>query len=379
MERTNTYLNNIAFAFLMVFAFLLMLSNALAEIFAAGILLIWIIQSLAYRRRNWLDYPLFKPIMALIGFKTLALLVNGYEGPFGTAFEQLSLPLIYFTIPSIVVTAERRRKIIWLVIGGALVAAAIGITKYSTGLDTQASSLVAGCYTLSIYLAISLIIVMAIFVYSQKIKEKLFLGLVSIPLLLGIVLAFTRASYLAAAIAAAFLGFFKDRKLLIPIVLIIVLVAMFSSDAVDFLNRRFDISNVRRFYSHRDVLLMLGLPKADNVEFFGYGINTFPRLIDVQNESSIRSKSINTWHNMYLEYVLDTGPFSLIILMWLFIAQFRYSLYKFRKSRNEEQKLYQLAFMLIVIAIAVIGLFANPMRDPIISMLFWMLMGLSII
>jgi hypothetical protein len=43
----------------MVFAFVLMLSNALAAILAGAIVLIWMAQTLAYRRKTWLQFPLF--------------------------------------------------------------------------------------------------------------------------------------------------------------------------------------------------------------------------------------------------------------------------------------------------------------------------------
>ena len=66
MERTNPYLNNIAFYLLLVFSFVLMISNALAETIVFIILVIWIAQTLAYRRKEWLNYPLFMPLTSLI-------------------------------------------------------------------------------------------------------------------------------------------------------------------------------------------------------------------------------------------------------------------------------------------------------------------------
>ena len=59
MDRTNPYLNNIAYYLLFLLAVVLMLSNALAGILATVILIIWISQTLAYRRLEWLNYPLF--------------------------------------------------------------------------------------------------------------------------------------------------------------------------------------------------------------------------------------------------------------------------------------------------------------------------------
>lgn len=92
MERTNAYLNNVAFSLLMVFAFMLMLSNALVEVLALIILFIWIAQTVAYRRKNWLEYPLTIPILAFIGIKLLVILVSGYAGKINLIVEQMVLP-----------------------------------------------------------------------------------------------------------------------------------------------------------------------------------------------------------------------------------------------------------------------------------------------
>lgn len=379
MERQNPYLNNIAFFLLMAFAFVMMLSNSLAEFLAAVMLLIWIAQSLAYRRTDWLHYPLFKPIIALIGYKVIVLLVSGYQGHFGAAFEQLILPLLYFIVPTIVVTSERRRKIAWLIISGAVFASGIGLIRYLSGADTRAESLISGSYTLSIYIAIVLVLVFTFFAYAKKFGEKVFISLVSIPLLTALLYTFSRASYLAITVVILILGVLKDRKILILIICVLTFIYVFNPQGVEMIRKRFDVADVQAFYSHRDVLLELGLPEVNKVGFFGSGINSFPAIVDVENESLIRNKEINSWHNMYLEYILDDGPLALVLLFWLFFNQIRYSLARFRKTQELEQKIYQLSFVFLILIILILGFFTNPMRDPVISMLTWTLLGLSLI
>jgi O-antigen ligase len=379
VERTNTYLNDIAFALLMLFAFVMLLSNALAEILIALMIVIWVAQTLAYRRKDWLDYPLFKPIAAYIGYKIVVLIASGYHGTFGLVLEQLVLPILYFMVPTIVVTYERRRKVVWLLIAGAVVAAGVGIIKYILQAEERVSSIVSGTSTFSFYLAVIMGIVFSIFVFSKQIREKVFMGLVSIPLILGIVLSFTRASYLAAAAFTAFLGIFKDRRLLILIVMVAGGIYVFQPRILSNIDKRFDTANTHKFYSHRDVLTNLALSKAEEIRFLGFGINSFPELVDVENNPDFTAKTINNWHNMYLEALYDGGPFALIFLLWIFYTQTRYSFARFRKTRNDEHKMYQLSFLILIFCMLVIGCFMDPMRDPIISMLFWMYLGLSLI
>ncbi len=379
MERTNAYLNNFAFVLLMLYSFVLMLSNALSETLAVIILFIWIAQTIAYRRKNWLEYPLTIPIFAFIAIKLVVLVVSGYAGSINLVFEQMTLPLIYFIVPGIVVTSERRRTIAWLIIAGSIVAASIGILKFFSGAVPRAESIVSGVYTLSVFLTFSLVLVISIFAYSTKAKEKVFLALVSIPLMVCIIVTFTRASYVAALLGSIIISMVKDWKILILIIIIIAAIFTFSPGANQMLNHRFDLSNMDSFYSYRDVLLELSLPAIENPGFFGYGFNSFEKMIDKEVELRIDTKSVNNWHNVYTQHLLDSGPLSMVILFWILLAQLRYSFNIFRKTKDTEQKTYQLAFYVIVICFMLFGLVMDPLRDPIISMFFWLLMGLSLV
>lgn len=379
MERTNPYMNNIAYFFLMVFAFVLMLSNALAEFMAALILMIWITQTLAYRRREWMNYPLFKPIAALIGFKFLVIIAAGYDGKFGAVFEQLTLPLIYFIVPSVVVNSERRQKIVWLLIAGAILAAGIGVIKYHVGIDVKAASLVAGSYTLSIFLVFVLGLVLSMFVFAQNKVEKFFLALVSMPLFVGAIFALSRICYLALGLYILILGVFKDRKLLLIIAAISAIIYFYSPATIDTINQRFDFSQKKQFYSYRDDVFNLAMLKIREVGFFGYGINSFRELAVDSENPGIRKESFRSWHSLYYEYLFDGGPFALFILLWIIITQIRYSLARYRKSKDNEQKMFQLGILLMVLGVIVIGVFDDLLRGPIISMLVWMLLGLSLV
>ncbi|MCP4580170.1 MAG: hypothetical protein GY839_01030 [candidate division Zixibacteria bacterium] len=379
MERTNPYLNNIAFYLLMLFAIVLILSNALAEFMAALMLMIWIAQSLAYRRREWINYPLFKPIAALILYKIIVLIASGYRGNIGVPLEQITLPFLYFIVPTIVVTVERRWKIVWLFISGAIIAAGIGTIKYLVGNDKVATSTVSGCYTLSNYLIIILGFLMVAFVFSKQARDKIFLGLISIPLIAGLIFTFTRAGYLVGAFYIIILGIFKDRKLFIPVILIAASIYILSPSTVERLVQRFDISNKKQFYSHRDDVIDFAKTKINEVGFFGYGINSYPDLAKDSDNPRINDLVLKTWHNLYLEYLFDGGPFALVILFWIIFSQVRYSLARYRKTKDIKQKSFQLGILMLILAIIVIGMFADPLRDPIISMLFWVLLGLSII
>jgi hypothetical protein len=378
VERINPYLNNIAYYLVLVFAFVLMLSNALAATLAGVIFLIWLAQALAYRRKAWLKFPLFKPICALVGFKVIVLVVMGYYGSFGKIAGQLAFPLIYFTLPAIVVTAERRRRVIWMMITGAILAAGIGIIKYILGIEPRISSIVAGPYTLASYLAIVTGIMLAMVIYSKSLKEFFFWCLVSLPIFIGVILTYVRSAYMAVAASVLSIVFLKQRKYLILIAVIIAGLVFASPAIYHRILNRFDF-NANYAFSDRDVLLKKAIAQSQKLEFFGNGINSFKTLVDVKNDPDIKSKTIANWHSMYFEPLLDGGPLLLLAILAVLFSQARFSMALFRKSRDPEQKIFQLGILFVILSVFIMGFFADIFKDPIITMQCWLLFGLSLI
>jgi len=379
MERINPYLNNIAYYLILIFAFVLMLSNALASTLAGLIFLIWIAQTLAYRRKAWLKFPLFKPICALIGFKLIVLAVMGYTGNFGRVLGQLSFPLIYFTIPAIVVTAERRRRVLWMIISGAILAASIGIIKYILGMEPRISSLVAGTYTLATFLTLVICIILSMVAYAKSLKEYFFWCLVSLPVFIGVFLTFVRSVYAAVVGLLLSIAFMKRRILFILFMAALVSgIVLLSPKVYQRLQYRFN-TKAENPLSDRDVLFKKAVHQSQNLGFFGNGLNSFKKLVDSKNDPQIKSKNVISWHSMYFEPLLDGGPLLLLAILGVIFTQFRHSLALFRKSRDQEQKSYQLGVVFALLSIIIMGFFADILKDPIISMLTWLLFGLSLI
>lgn len=378
MERINPYLNNIAYYLVLVFAFVLMLSNALAATLAGAIFLIWMAQALAYRRKAWLKFPLFKPICALVGFKIIVIIVMGYYGNFERVIGQLAFPLIYFTLPAIVVTAERRRRVIWMIISGAILAAGIGIIKYILGMQPRISSLVAGPYTLATYLALVVCIVLSMVIYAKSLKEYFFWCLVSLPIFVGVILTYVRSAYMAVTASILSIAFLRQRKILIIMAVLVAGIILVSPSISNRIQNRFDF-NAHYAFSDRDVLFERAVQQSQSLGFFGNGINSFKTLVDVKNDPKIRSKTIASWHSMYFEPLLDGGPLLLLAILSVLFSQAKYSLALFRKSRDQEQKSYQLCIIFVLLSIFIMGFFADILKDPIIAMLCWLLFGLSMI
>ena len=378
MERINPYLNNIAYYLVLIFALVLILSNALATTLAGIIVLIWLAQALAYRRKAWLKFPLFKPILALIGFKMIVLAVMGYAGNFGRVLDQLTMPLIYFTLPAIVVTAERRRRVIWLIISGAILASGIGIIKYILGIEPRITSIVSGIFTLGAFLTIVFGILLAMFTFAKSFKEHFFLLLVSIPIFVGVILTYMRSGYLAVVASVLSVGIFKARKLLLLALIMIGGLVIISPSTTRSVFDRFNF-HIEGALADRDFLFAEAVKQAQNLGFFGNGINSFKELPQIQEYNRVGAKHITNSHSMYFEPLLDGGPLLLAITLSIFFIQGRFSWALYRKSRDPEQKLFQLGILLVVLNLIIMGFFADPFKDPILEMLIWLLFGLSLV
>jgi len=373
-------MNNAAYYLVLLFAFLLMISNALAETIAIVLLGIWVAQSLAYRRKEWLQYPLFMPIAALVIYKTIVISVSGYQGNFGSAFEQLALPLIYFILPTIIVTSERRGMVIWLFLSGAVLASGFGIIQFLADVVPRATSIVSGPVTLGIFLVVALGFAITKLAYAKSANERLFLIFIIVPLLLALIFTRTRIAYLSLTVILLITGIIKERRILVGLIVLTIGMYFVFPKSMDFIIERFNFQNKSELYGNRGILLEYGMSYVDNVDYFGYGINSFPALVDVYADSRFKSReTLTAWHNMYLDSLFDGGPILLFILIWLIMAQGWYSFNRFRKTRVTSQKVYQFGILMLLIGVLIIGMTDNAMSDQIMSMTIWTLLGMSVI
>ncbi|MCK4532875.1 O-antigen ligase family protein [bacterium] len=211
---------------------------------------------------------------------------------------------------------------------------------------------------------------------------NIFSFFVGLSLLAGIILTFSRGSWIAAIIAGIFYFSRKSFKKIILVTLIlfitILLFLSFSERTTVTFNERLNcqrlISDI--FYSHRAASYKTTFNILKDHLFFGVGYGNFS-LVHLKYLSPGASAEFPTPDNMYLCFLSEIGIIGLGVLMGLFFLFFKDLINAYRKI--EDAYLKELLWALMAIFI---GFFINMITVDAffwipIQVSFWILIGLT--
>ncbi|MBU1563814.1 MAG: O-antigen ligase family protein [Patescibacteria group bacterium] len=203
---------------------------------------------------------------------------------------------------------------------------------------------------------------------SWVIQNPYFLPVVAITFLL--IATYTRSAIVCFFIFIFFFGIFKYRKLLI-FGLLFFLGLYFFSDI--FRERLWELisldpygSIVWRFRLWRDMLpISLWQP------WFGYGLDTFTNIVEYYRGFELGSLDP---HNDYLKIFVENGILGLLSYLAIIIGLLINLIKIFRKNINQE-KIFALSFLIIVLSLSAASSFDNILRETALQWNLWILLG----
>jgi O-antigen ligase len=229
-------------------------------------------------------------------------------------------------------------------------------------------------------LLIYLIFIMIYLLFNKNSVSINFLLTFSL-ILLNVTLIFnkSRGAWLGF-IGGSFISFWFNKKNLIPIFLVILILGMFFvPDAIqqriisitDLTNNR---SNITRLALWKSALLMF----KDN-PINGVGINNFQEA----NESKYKEPNIRRFshaHNSFLNFLAETGIIGFTSIIYLFISILKYLNFGYKKVEETFSKLFILGTMSSFIGAFVIqGMTESNFSKSVVGRTIWFLLALSVI
>ena len=351
-------------------------SVALSEIISVVLILAWVFKIIAGEKFRPAEYPLFYPILGFIFFRAVSIFFsvdfhNSLKG-----FEKLWLPLIYFPLASLELNQSQKKSILKIILIGAGLLTLLSGFRVWLGQTPRASFLSTGYYTTAIYSTLVLGLALAWFTYAKLLKEKIYLGLVVTILTLGIFLTFTRACYLAALVLFLFVLVKKSRKILFILVLAL-LVAALVPNLKQKLGNRLDWKS-SQIMSGRPVLWKAGFEKLKDLPPTGYGPNTFKKIFPPEAWEKVEDKQTASWHNEFLQIILESGIFTFLFFGAMFVKQFVFSVRKLKESTNPLNSAFQTGTILGILSWFLVGWFSLVSFDPVVGLFIWAGWGLSL-
>lgn len=366
MAKPSAILIRIGFYLILLFSLSVSVFPRFAYVLAIAAFFIWLMELLIFRDTFWASSSLFNPIAGFAAFSVVAWLLSGLLYDRSPAPCVAIFSLFYFVARSFVRSPEKRKMVVWTFISGVVLVSGIDLFARWGSLFDPGFSPGPPTGSLPFLMMLVFCVVIAYYAQTRDYAEKLFFGLISVPIAALAVLAFDRAIMAILLLIFIGVGILKDRTVLIVVGLVIVVTfsGLFgirekiveSTDAHDFIELA--ESPVYEMGRNFDVISAAG--------FYGGGGDP--------SEMDIRTIADQPFVITLIKY---TGPPSLILFVWIMVERARRDLARIRKISFPEAKAYHLASLLIVIAVSISSLYVSMPGCSSAILALWLLLGMA--
>jgi len=387
------------------------IKEAVAGVLVVIGLMLWGLNMTNQKNFHFVNHSLNLPILS---FMIICLLVSIKELPLF-----LMGPCLYFIIINNLNYPQHVDRILTVIfiIGGLF--GIYGILQYF-GIDfsfwegnfgrQKVSGLFGNVNYFAEYLIIPLPIAVSLFFVSRNKFKKILLLIGIFAMGISLILTFTRGSYLSFGASLIFMfflfisskgkSFIRENKKLFSIILliIIIIISLFvipnplnkSGTVISKIKGRTSTTQLTKGSSIKSRIAtwkFTTLMIRDN-PLLGSGIGTYKyntlryqaRFFEQgQNRTIYPYGFAQKAHNEYLQLWAELGIIGLSIFIWLMVSYFNYGIKILQKAKDDYKQGILIGLMGAVVAILVDSLFGFPFHLPASIILFWVVLGLSVV
>jgi O-antigen ligase len=271
----------------------------------------------------------------------------------------IRLPLLYLIIVNNIKKQEHKKLIILLMVMAVLmldrsfynIAMWRDFSHYSPEQRVGGMAQGLGGNELAVCLAMNLAIILSVFSCTSSFPIKLFLAGPIFVTTYCILFLFSRSGYFAAVVGCCVIGFLKDRKVLL---ILIILVFSWKSILPTAVKERIEMTKNEETESYdstvqqRFAMWDIGKEIVISSPILGAGLNA-ARYINITLEE-FGGKTWHSFHNAYLQQAVETGLVGLGIYLWMFYLMILCGWRLFRKAEDWLKKALGLGLMACVMA-----------------------------
>lgn len=377
---------------IIVIPFFMALAPAPMNVFMGFLIAAFLFKKVLKRERVFIHTGINKPLLFLFIITCVSLLhsINYRDSIKGGVLRLLQYIFVLFAIVDSVRDKRHINKIIISMCLGICLVFLDGVWQVLSGRDfvrgyppvfniglVRVTASFIDANLLGIYLSGFSPLIYALALYYGKVKEKISLGLVSLFSLIGILLTYSRPTYLAIYIVFFFYFLIKKDKMLILLLILVTLIfplvvpQSFKNWAkeVEYNPLRM-MCNDDRIAVYRNSLRMIQAHP-----FIGVGTNTYMKNYKNFKESpeyrNIVTPDTMYAHNMYLHMAAEIGLVGLGIFFWLLFKLFRLMKDLYRSLPDKYLKVIALGLTACTIAFLINGLTESSFFYSRVAMIFW--------
>ena len=269
----------------------------------------------------------------------------------------IRMPLLYLIIVNNIKKADHKKLIVLLMIIAVLmldrsfynIAMWRDFSHYNSQQRVGSMAQGLGGNELAVCLSMNVAIILSIFSCTPKFSIKLFLSGPIFVTIYCILFLFSRSGYLAAVVGCCVIGFLKDKKILL---FLIILLFTWESVLPTAVTERIEMTKSEETYDstvqQRFGMWEIGMNIVRSSPLLGAGLNA-ARYINITLEE-FGNKTWHSFHNAYLQQAVETGLVGLVLYFWMYFLMFLFGWRLFRATDEWFKKALGLSLMSCVMA-----------------------------
>lgn len=366
MGKPSTIPVKIGFYLLLLFSFSVAVFPSLAYFLAAAAFVIWLLEIIIFRKSQWASSPLFYAIAGFVSFSVVAWAVSGVLFGSGSFPRAAVFLIFYFVAREFVPSPEKRKMVVWTLISGVVLASGIDLFHRWENLFDLGYMEGSADPSLSFLMVLVFCLVIAYYAQAEKLPEKMFFGLITLPAAIVALFSFDWAVVLILLFIFLAVGIIKDRSVFVVLALaaVIVLTGLFGIKR--YVVETIDTGRVLEFIGSPAGELKQEKQTISLVGFYG----SWPG-------SMAKDGMERRGSSFLLSLLRNSGPLSIILFFWVLAEQARRDLIRIKKVQFREARAYHLASLLIVVAVFISSFYAPALICAPAILGLWLLLGMA--
>jgi hypothetical protein len=356
----------IGFYLLLLFSFSVAVFPRLSIVLAAAAFFVWLLEVVIFRKFGWMSSPVFYPLAGFVSFSVLAFLISA------VLYGRNWLPctaifsVMYFVAREFVPSPERRKMVVWTFISGVVLSAGIDLFHRWGNLFELGYMEGTSDASLSFLMVMVFCLVIAYYAQAEKSSEKIFFGLITLPVAVVAFFSFDWAVVVILLLIFLAVGIIKDRTVLVIFSLAAVIVVSGIFGAGEYIVETVNAGRIVEFAKSPLQEFKQETETLSGVTFFGSS-QAAPQEVEEAEYGG----------SFIFSLLKRSGPPSVLFFFWILIEQTRRDLLRIRKISSREFRAYNLASLLIVAAVFVSGFYAPTLTCAPAILGLWLLLGMA--
>ena len=398
MKSIIRYLDFIIYWAIILVPFSMAIAPAPMNVFAGLLLVSFLIKKIIKRQRLFMHTAITIPFLFFFVFSLISVFNSvDYHDSSRGLFKLVQYLLVFSIIAEEIKDKKHIQRVIVSMVLGVSLVSIDALWQVILGKDfirgnlpiinigiKRATASFPDANVLGIYLSAIIPVLIALSFYYLKNRKRIVMTLVSILVLFGLILTYSRPTLLAFYASLLILGIVKKDKVLITALITLAIIAPFLAPRsikdfakeVNYHPIRF-MCNDDRIAIYRNSLNMI-----KQHPIIGVGVNTFMKNYKTYKEApeykNIVTSDYMYAHNNFLHMAGEIGISGLGVFVWLLFKLFAASMRIYRNLKDEYYKIISLSVSTCLIAFLINGLTESSLYYSRVATIFWYLTGLSL-